>query len=99
VPVKRLALRMVVIKRPERPFYVAVLVKPFLLPSSPRAILVPVEGPTGACPPTCAGGFVIRGALWPQTTFYPWWPRGGHTPDPACALGACEARGGQPLLI
>jgi hypothetical protein len=23
----------------------------------------------------------------------------GHTPDPACALGACEAQGGQPLLI
>jgi hypothetical protein len=23
----------------------------------------------------------------------------GHTPDPACALGACEARGGPPLLI
>ena len=40
-------------------------------PSSPRAILVPVEGPPGACPPSCAGGFVIRGAPWPQTTFYP----------------------------
>lgn len=23
----------------------------------------------------------------------------GQAPDPACALGACEARGGQPLLI
>src|SRR5919197_1508910 len=23
----------------------------------------------------------------------------GHTPNPACALGACEARGGPPLLI
>ena len=53
-------------------FYVAALVKLFLVSSSPHAIIVPVEGPTGACLPPCAGGFLIRGALWPQTTFYPW---------------------------
>src|SRR5215831_5483206 len=35
-----------------------------------HALIVPVEGSTGAYPPTCAGGFLIRGALWPQTTFY-----------------------------
>ena len=37
-----------------------------------HALRVPVAGSTEAYPPTCAGGFMIRGALWPQTTFYPW---------------------------
>jgi hypothetical protein len=51
---------------------VAVLVKPFLWSSPPQALMVPGDGPTGSCPSTGAGGFVIRGAPWPQTTFYPW---------------------------
>jgi hypothetical protein len=45
---------------------VAALVKLFLRSSPPHALMVPVEGSTGACPSTCAGGFVIRGAHWPK---------------------------------
>ena len=58
----------------------AALVKPFLLPAAPRALLVPVESPTGASPPTCAGGVVIRGAPWPHTPCSPWGPRGVTPP-------------------
>lgn len=71
----------------------AALVKLFLLSSPPHALRVPVDGPTASCPSPCAGGFVIRGTPWPQTTFYPWLTALGQAPDPAGTLGACEARG------
>jgi len=34
----------------------------------------------------CAGGFVMRGTLWSQTTFYPCRRPRRQAPNPVCAL-------------
>jgi len=39
------------------------------------ALLLAADSSIGALHRQCAGGFGMRGTLWPQTTFY---PCGGH---------------------
>jgi hypothetical protein len=77
---------------------VAALVKPFFLSSSPRAIFVPVEGPTGGVLDLCWRLRDPWSSLAPNDLLSVLTSM-GHAPDPACALGACAARGGPPLLI
>jgi hypothetical protein len=72
---------------------VAAVVKLFLLPSLPAAAMVPLDCLVGACPydvcwwlPDPWGSPAPNDLLSVSVTL-------DRTPDPACALGACEALG------
>ena len=77
-------------------FYVAAIVKLFLLSSLLPGAMIPRD-----CGLLRLMGWELRDAwgFWAPNDLLSVVTSRGHAPDPACALSAWEASGGQPLLI